>query len=129
MYVIRRVAISVVVVFAAIPAATAADQLQAGIAVVDITPPIPFRMAGYFYERLSTGTKDPLHAKAVVFQQGKESAALVYCDLVGISLDVSLPARQKASEATGISVDHIAVSATHTHTAPLFFGALHDCFH
>ena len=130
MNVIRRIAIgNLVVVLAAITAATASDELRAGVAVVDITPPIPFRMAGYFYERLSTGTKDPLHAKAVVFQQGKESAALVFCDLVGISLDVSSPARQKASKATGIPVDHIAVTATHTHTAPLFFGALHDYFH
>jgi neutral ceramidase len=125
----RRVAISVVVVFAAIPAAAAAERLQAGIAVADITPPIPFRLAGYFYERLSTGTKDPLHAKAVVFKQGKESAALVFCDLVGISLDVSSLARQKVSRVTGIPIDHIAVTATHTHTAPLFFGALHDYFH
>src|SRR5436190_1986620 len=124
MNVIRFTAIGYVIVLVAIPAAHASDELRAGIAVVDITPPIPFRVAGYFYERLSTGTKDPLHAKAVVFQQGKESAALVFCDLVGISLDVSAPARQKASRATGIPVDHIAVTATHTHTAPLFFGAL-----
>jgi hypothetical protein len=64
-----------------------------------------------------------------VFQQGKESAALVFCDLVGISLDVSLPARQKASQATGIPIDHIAVTATHSHTAPLFYSALHDYLH
>src|SRR3954471_14484882 len=96
--------------------AIAKGEMRAGTAAVDITPPTPFRMAGYFYERLSTGTKDPLHAKAIVFQQGKESAALVFCDLVGISLDVSWPARQKASESTGILVDHIAVTATHTHT-------------
>src|SRR3972149_645037 len=54
-------------------AAVAAEELQAGVAVVDITPPIPFRMSGYFMERLSTGTKDPLHAKAIVFQQGDEA--------------------------------------------------------
>ena len=47
-------------------------NLKAGVAFVDITPPIPFRMSGYFYERLSTGIKDPLHAQAIVFQQGKE---------------------------------------------------------
>ena len=35
--------------------APAAEPLEAGIAFVDITPPIPFRMSGYFYERLSTG--------------------------------------------------------------------------
>ena len=58
-----------------------------------------------------------------MFQQGKDSAALVFCDLVGISFDVSSAARQKASKATGIRVEHIVVTATHSHTAPLFYGA------
>jgi hypothetical protein len=111
------------------PHRAAAEQLNAGVAVVDITPPVPFRMSGYFYERLSTGTKDPLHAKAVVFQQGDESAALVFCDLVGISSEISSAARTRASEATGIPVSHISISATHTHTGPLYFGSLHDHLH
>ena len=107
----------------------AGSRLQAGIAVVDITPPIPFRMSGYFYERLSTGTKDPLQAKAIVFQQGDESAALVFCDLIGVPLTVIYRARRQASEATGIPVDHIAVAATHSHTGPLFLRRLRDYFH
>lgn len=109
--------------------AYAADELKAGVALVDITPPIPFRMSGYFYERLSTGTKDPLHARAIVFQQGKESAAFVFCDVSGVPFDVATPARKKASELTGIPVDHIAVTGTHTHTGPLFFTSLHDKLH
>ena len=80
-----------------------------------------FACSGYFYERLSTGIKDPLHARAIVFQQGKESAAFVFCDLVGIPFAVTAPARKKASEATGIPVEHIAVTGTHTHTGPQFF--------
>jgi neutral ceramidase len=107
----------------------AAEKLQAGVAVVDITPPIPFRMHGYFYERLSTGIKDPLHARAVVFQQGKEMAALVFCDVVGIPASVTAPARKKASEATGIPDEHIGVNGTHTHTGPQFFMSVNDFWH
>jgi len=107
----------------------AAEPLRAGVAVVDITPPIPFRMSGYFYERPSTGIKDRLYAKAVVFAQGEEVAALVFCDLIGISGEVSRKARAKASEATRIPVEQIAISATHTHTGPLYVGALHDELH
>jgi hypothetical protein len=107
----------------------ASDGLQAGIAVVDITPPVPYRMSGYFNERLSTGTKDPLHAKAMVLRQGDESAALVFCDLIGIPLDVSSQARRQASERTGIPAEHIATAATHSHTGPLFYGELRDHFH
>ena len=44
------------------------------------------------------------------FKQGKETAAFVFCDLVGIPFAVTAPARKKASEATGIPVEHIAVT-------------------
>jgi neutral ceramidase len=103
--------------------------LKAGVAVTDITPPVPFRMSGYFTERLSTGTKDPLKAKAVVFQQGATSAALVFCDIVSVPRDITGEARAEASAATGIPAEHISISATHTHTGPLIYGALSDFFH
>src|SRR3954452_18701386 len=125
----RCLAIALTVVLGGTSVVPAADELQAGVAVVDITPPIPFRMHGYFYERLSTGVKDPLHARAVVFQQGKETAAFVFCDVVGIPFAITAPARKKASEATGIPVEHIAVTGTHTHTGPQFFMSLNDYFH
>jgi hypothetical protein len=117
--------------FVAIILAQFADcaEFKAGVAVVDITPPVPWRMSGYFYERISTGVKDPLQAKAVVFQEGDSSAALVFCDLIGIPRDVSQRARKKASEATGIPVDNIAIAATHSHTGPLYYGPLRDHFH
>ncbi len=75
--------------------ANAAEPLEAGIAFVEITPTTPFRMSGYFYERLSTGTKDPLFARAIVFRQGKETAAFVFCDLVGVTREISAPARRE----------------------------------
>ena len=42
------------------------------MAEIDITPPIGFRMAGYFSERFSTAAHDPLKAKALVLRQGRE---------------------------------------------------------
>lgn len=104
-------------------------RLETGIAVVDITPPIPYRMSGYFNERLSTGIKDRLKARAIVFRQGNTQAALVFCDLVGMSPRISAQARKRAGRATGIPVSHIAVAATHSHTGPLYFGALRRHFH
>jgi hypothetical protein len=119
----------VLLMLAASLGAASDEPLSAGVARVEITPPVPFRMSGYFYERLSTGTKDPLFARAVVFQQGDVTAALVFCDVVGVPRTIAEPARQKASEATGIPVDHIAVNGTHTHTGPLIFTSLHDFLH
>jgi neutral ceramidase len=125
----RGFAFGFVLLFAVKSCAFGADGLEAGVAVVDITPPVPFRMSGYFMERVSTGTKDPLNAKAIVFRQGDELAALVFCDLVAVPLAVTAPARKKASEATGIPVDHIGIAATHTHTGPLYFDSLRNYFH
>lgn len=91
-----------------------------GAAEVDITPPVGFRMAGYFDERISTGIHDPLHAKALVLRQGNTQVALVCCELIGLSLNVSTNARALASRETGIPVSHIVLCANHTHTGPLF---------
>jgi Neutral/alkaline non-lysosomal ceramidase, N-terminal len=104
--------------------APAAEPLQAGVAVVDITPPLGYRMAGYYSERRNTGTHDPLLAKAVVFQQGSVQAAFVECDLVSIPAEVSAKARALAEKGTGIPSRHMVVSATHSHTGPLFTGPL-----
>ena len=96
--------------------------LQAGLAEIEITPPIGYRMDGYFTERLSTGVKDPLMAKALVFQQGDTKSALVVCDLLGVPQTLTREVRARAAARTGIPAENIAVTATHTHTGPLFSG-------
>jgi sugar phosphate isomerase/epimerase len=108
---------------------TPAAELTAGVAVIDITPPVGYRMSGYFRERLCTGISNPLKAKAIVLRQGDERAALVFCDIIGLSPDVSSRARRQAAEKTGISASNILIAATHTHTGPLYFGALRKHFH
>jgi neutral ceramidase len=117
------------VLLALATAADAAEPLRAGVAVVDITPPLGYRMAGYFNERLNSGTHDPLLAKAVVVQQGDARAALVECDLVSMPADVASQARALAEKNTGILARHIIVSATHSHTGPLFSGPLRKLWH
>ena len=106
-----------------------AGELSAGVAVVDITPPVGYRMSGYFSERLNTGKHDPLHAKALVLKQGDVQAALVFCDLIGVSLEVSTEARRLAAKQTNIPAQNILIAATHSHTGPLYFGALRKHFH
>ncbi|EEF59050.1 neutral/alkaline non-lysosomal ceramidase N-terminal domain-containing protein [Pedosphaera parvula] len=107
----------------------ASSQLRAGMAEVDITPPVGYRMAGYYDERFSTGVHDPLKTKAIVLQQGNEKIALVFCDLVGVSLHVTTNARALSSKITGIPVSNIVVAATHSHTGPLFDDVRRAYFH
>jgi neutral ceramidase len=111
------------------PQARSASTLRVGAAEVDITPPVGYRMAGYFNERFSTGVHDPLKAKAIVLQQGSQQMALVSCDLVGVKLADTAAARAQASERTGIPVANIVICATHSHTGPLYEGPLREYFH
>lgn len=106
-----------------------ASALQIGAAEIDITPPAGHRMAGYFDERLATGTHDPLKAKAITLRQNREEIALVFCDLVGPSLNVTAKARAQSSEQTGIPIKNIVIAATHSHTGPLFDDTRRNYFH
>ena len=103
-----------------------AEELLVGLAEADITPPVGFPMAGYYHERLADGQRDPLQAKAVVLRQGNVSAAFVVADLTGVARDLYKQVVQQASAATGISEQHIVLSATHSHTAPDYSGQLYS---
>ncbi|HOD81053.1 MAG: Neutral/alkaline non-lysosomal ceramidase [Planctomycetes bacterium ADurb.Bin126] len=123
------------VLLAACQAIPAADAPQAdgpllgGLAAVDITPPVPYRMSGYFHERLSDGVLDPLRAKAMVLAQGGRKLAIVSCDVIALTREITDPARKRIAEALKIPPANVLISATHTHTGPLYMGVLRDYFH
>jgi neutral ceramidase len=105
------------------------ENINFGVGVKNITPPVGSRRAGNFYEIISTGVHDSLFAKALVFEQGKVKGALVSCDLTSVDLYISQRARRIISEKTGIPVSNILIAATHTHTAPLYHSVRVDIFH
>ncbi|HWQ53212.1 MAG TPA: hypothetical protein VN442_05975 [Bryobacteraceae bacterium] len=96
-----------------------AGHFRAGAAAVDITPqafPVPMR--GTFSFRPATTAHDPLHARALVLDDGRTRLAMVIIDNVGIPRSLLDEAKRIASEATGIPTNRILTSSTHTHTAP-----------
>lgn len=60
---------------------------------------------------------DPLNVKSMVFRQGQVLAAIVECDVSGVSKDITIPAREQVAAATGIPYENICIAATHTHMA------------
>ncbi len=82
---------------------TSGEPMGAGVAVAEITPE-------------GGAVHDPLWAKAIVFRQGDCQAALVMCDQVGVSPELSRQVREEAARRAGIPAAHVAVAATHTHT-------------
>ncbi len=97
-----------------------AGPLRVGMAQVDITPQQPYAMSGYYHARLSEGAIDPLYAKAIVFEQDGQRAAMMACDLIGIGLGLSNHVKQLIEKQTGIPAQNIAITATHSHTGPSY---------
>ncbi|NQT53082.1 neutral/alkaline non-lysosomal ceramidase N-terminal domain-containing protein [bacterium] len=94
-------------------------QLLAGAAATDITPTAPVYLAGFASrDRPSEGVHDPLHARAVVFQSGDTTAAIVSCDLIGLTAASIAAIRSRVGQATGIPAAHVMVACTHTHSGP-----------
>lgn len=94
-------------------------RLRAGVAAVNITPPIGTPMAGYYSIRKAEGVHDDLMARALVLESGGARAALVACDLVGIERSIVEEARRRIEQRTGIPAPAVMISATHSHTGPL----------
>ena len=97
-------------------------EIRVGTAVVKITPPLGTPLAGYYHVRGSEGVLDDICARAVVLDDGKTQAAMVTCDLIGLSRSVVLEARRIIAQETGIPDQNVMISATHTHTAPVVIG-------
>lgn len=96
-----------------------AGELRAGVATVDITPPVGTPMAGYYSLRAAEGTHDPLLAKALVIEKDGVKAALVALDLISTTRSLVEEARGEIERVTGIPGGHVMISATHSHTGPL----------
>jgi neutral ceramidase len=93
--------------------------LRAGAAKADITPvKWPISLVGSFSDRKATKMYDPLHARALVLDDGITRIAMVVVDNCLVPREVFDDAKQRAEIASGIPTDRILVSATHTHSAP-----------
>ncbi|MGK9230915.1 hypothetical protein KXS07_02685 [Inquilinus limosus] len=86
--------------------------VQAGAAVIDVTPPAGLAMSG-FAARTSpaTGAQDPLTVRAAAVGE----TAIVVADVIGLHEDSCCRIRDQAGLADG----HLIVAATHTHGGPV----------
>lgn len=100
-------------------AGRSAKGLRAGAAAVDVTPKeFPLNMPGGFSANMATSAHDPLHARALVLDDGQTALAMVVLDSLGGAPDVLEEAKAIASKQTGIPVEHMLIGSTHTHSGP-----------
>lgn len=93
--------------------------MKAGFAVSDITPELGIYLTGYGApERLANGIHSPLHAGAMVLDDGKQQAAVISLDWCAVDWELTKWIRTEIFKATGIAEKNILLSCTHTHSAP-----------
>lgn len=110
---------------AAVSSVSVRAEFQAGAAVIDITPPkLPVLVNGGMLSRYLDKINTQVKARAVVVADGKSMVAIVVADSCMMSREVLDEAKAAAAKATGIAMDHMLISATHTHTAPASMGCL-----
>ncbi len=91
------------------------DGLHVGTAAVDISPtvfPIQLRSGPSNY------VHDPMHVRAIAFQNGEGRAAVALIDAIGTGREMTDEAKAIVAERTGWSVEEMLVSGTHAHTTP-----------
>ncbi len=94
-------------------------QLHAGAHSIDITPQVlPAIRNGGFIQQIYDKVLDPLHARCFVFKSGNETIAIAVVDSCMIPRDVCNQAKELTHQQTGIPINRILISSTHTHSAP-----------
>ncbi len=85
---------------------------------------LPVIVNGGFREKTTDTILDPMHARCLVMDDGKERIAIVVVDSCMVPRELLDQAKAIASKATGIRADRMLISSTHTHSAPSAMGAL-----
>jgi neutral ceramidase len=97
-------------------------ELQAGVAAVNITPPVGSYLQGYTRGEPSIGVHLDLYAKAIVFDDGVTRAAIVTTDLIGLEQVTIATMRQEIARRTDIQPNHVLINASHSHGGPTVQG-------
>ncbi len=98
---------------------------RAGAYAVDIAPTnFPVLVNGGFLQSHATKIKDPIRAKCLVLDDGTTRLAIVVVDTCMMPRELIDRAKSLAHEKTGLRIDRMLISATHTHSAPASMGAL-----
>ncbi len=93
-----------------------AKVFRAGAATSNITPKIGTSINGNLKDVTIKQIHDETHARSIVLDDGQTRLAFVTVDLCLIYKEELDAAKQRAHEITGIPVENMMMSATHTHS-------------
>lgn len=93
------------------------SNLQAGVAKVDITPPLGTLVNGDFITHYATQVHDALYAKALLFKSGGITVAFCIVDICAMRREFLDEVKQQVHKLTGILPQNLLISSTHTHAS------------
>jgi len=96
-----------------------APTIKVGLGEAVITPRGNVQMRGFARSQVATGVHDDLHARSIVIE-GEDGTTVVMLtiSIVGFGREYVERIRDVINEKTGIPVENILVSVTHTHAGP-----------
>ena len=92
-------------------------QFRAGAATSNITPWLGISSNGGMQDRIPGHVHDELHARALVLDDGQTRLALVTVDSCMVPRQILDAAKKRVQQHTGLPIENMLMSATHTHTA------------
>src|SRR5437016_1944674 len=122
--------ISLVLSGAVVSADLKVGTYSVGVAKIDITPSYPIRLSGFGFRRTeSEGVTQRIWAKALAIEdESGKPTVLIAVDNVGVPAYLVNEIANRLEKKVGLPRDHLSVTATHTHTAPMLKGMLATLF-
>jgi len=100
-----------------------AGRLNAGAAIADITPPLGVSMKGPIGGNgIVKSIHDPMHARCLALDNGHTRLAICVCDCTVIWRKSIEQAKKLVHQQTGLPIERMLISATHTHATPRMMG-------
>ena len=112
--------VAALLLVAFVPAETHAE-FRIGAAAVEVTPGFPVRLSGFGFRRVeSEGVTQKIWAKALAIDDGQDGpAVIVTVDNLGVPWPLVQSVAKRLGTKAGLVPERFAVTATHTHTAPM----------
>jgi len=93
-----------------------AAEFRAGAATSNITPDLGSSINGGFQDKKAAFIHDELHARCLALDDGKTKLVFVVVDSCVIGRGIFDDAKKMVNEATGLPVENMMMSATHSHS-------------
>jgi len=120
--------LSVCIVLPSSALAGSQDAYEVGVARIDITPTYPVRLSGFGFRRAeSEGVTQRIWAKALAIDDGTPTVLLTV-DNLGIPARMVEEVAVRLEKKARLPRDRLAITATHTHTAPMLTGVAPTLF-